>query len=145
MKTLLDLIKTNAETLTAGLLFDREDGIDQAAINYYLNAFPERQLTELAPFCLIHPLAGERSASEQTRRVALKYCFFQQDRDQALLDLDGLVTAAGPLAAPGRFPPWIKRSFTDAFGEGDNGLQPHPLYLYTITLEYFSSLIQPWR
>jgi len=147
MKSLLRDIDTVVSELTSGLAFLRESSGAKVPISSYLNAFPERKLTELAPFCLIHPGKGA-IGRERTRRVAVKFCLYQPDRATALTELDGLVTALVPLSHPGRWTPWIQSGFTDSFGDDDTGLQPHPLYFYEITLDFTTSQTshyQPWR
>ena len=148
MKALLENVQTTAAALTVGLSFLAESTEAQVGLNYHLNAFPGRKLTELAPFCLIHPLSGGIEQAERGRKVCLRYVFYQPDRAQALVELDALVAALYPLSHPGGWTPWVAREFSDSFGDEEGGMQPHPLYCYTIIIDFFASvpvLPSPWR
>lgn len=142
---LLEKVKARGEKLTAALLYQRE-GAGEVVFDYYLNVLPERTMAELAPFCLIHPGSGS-SSDKKTRRVIAVFCFKEEDRDTALGKLDQLEAALLPMAHPGGWSPWGQSTFADSFGE-DEGLQPHPLYVYKLVMTFISNetlQFTPWR
>jgi hypothetical protein len=138
MKALLEMVKTRAEALTAALRFSREGAAAEVTIDYHLNVLPARDMEELAPFCWLFPGPGS-VGKQQERHVVVMFCFKEEDRATALVKLDQLVAALPLLSHPGGWSPWSQKTFADSFGEGDAGVQPHPLYYYKIVLGFHSN------
>lgn len=149
MKELLELVRHRAMAETGGLLFARRGSGVLVAIDYHLNTVPSRKpLEDLAPFCLIAPLNGV--AGERLRRkVTVIYCLYNENRDQALVDLDTLGKAVFELSHPGKWTPWVLEKMVDHYGvDEDSGSQPHPQYYYTATLDFVAAQTKrhkPWR
>lgn len=147
MKELLELVRLRAMTATAALRFTRRLVFDPVTIDYYLNTEPPRELTDLAPFCLIMPGKGSRT-DKRVRQINVLFCLYNESREDAVTDLDLLETAAGNLSHPGCWTPWVQDRFSDFFGNADSGAQPHPLYYYSILLDFAANetlKFTPWR
>lgn len=141
MKALLELIKTRASLLTNGLVFDRRTPEEAGVLDYHLNVLAPREtgdaLEDLAPFGQIFPHGFAVGKDRRQLRVVLRICLYQEDRDQALIDLDTLAAALFPLAYPS-WPPWIQEGHSGFFGDEETGQQPHPHYLYTVQMDFVS-------
>ena len=137
IEDLLKNIRARAASLTGEHTFARKEGAD-VPITYYLNDLPAKNQESLCPMCLIFPRTGA-ARTKKHRRVELLFVLYQPDREQALADLDKLENALSMMAHPGKWSPWVQKDFTDFFGNEDNGMQPHPLYCYTISIDFESS------
>ena len=149
IKPLLDLVETRAAAITADLRFARPPEGARVAIDYHLHALPPRtKVEDQPPFALLLPGPG-RAGERSQRRVDLVFCLYNEDRAQALVDLDELEGAVFGLSHPGQWTPWVLESMTDSFGpDRESAEQPHPYYYYTVTLEFVAAQTlrhKPWR
>lgn len=136
MKELLAATKTQAIALTSGLTFLQEKPKEQVPINFHLLALPDRNLTSMAPFCVIHPVTGSLGNDQRLIRVALRFGLYQPAPAPALTELDNLVEAVWPLARRGNIPGFMVQECDDFFGVDETNQQPHPLYFYTLVLKF---------
>lgn len=147
MKVLLDLIKTRAKALTDSMTFSRHGRTSGVALDYHLNVLPAKEVTELAPFCLVGPLDGSIGTT-RSLKMSLQFCLYQENRDQAITDLENLTAPLWQLSHPGAWSPWTVKQVHDFFGAKDNGEQPHPLYFYTLHIAFENPQtlkFKPWR
>lgn len=139
MKTLLNQIRDRAAALTDPVLFNRRNPDGGATIDYHLNVEPARENdADLAPFCLILP-RGFSSKERRIQRVEVVYCLHNENRAEALDDLDQLYTTVFPLSHPGGWTPWKLENFEGYFGDRETGFQPHPTYYCTFLIEFISN------
>lgn len=146
IKTLLEKVEDRAKKLTADLRYQRE-GFGEVPLDYHLNILPSREMEEMVPFCWIFPGPGSLGRQRE-RQVVAMFCYREEDRATALTHLDDLVSALHLLAHPGGWSPWVQKSFSDSFGDGEHNQQPHPLYVYKIVLGFMhNETLQytPWR
>jgi hypothetical protein len=138
MKDLLETVRSRAQQLTDSLLFNRRQPVETVPIVYHLNVLPARDdISDLAPFGHAFPHRFASGSDKRRLRVVLRICIYQEDRDRALTELAALEAALFPLSWPS-WPPWVLESFSGVFGDDETGQQPHPLYLYTLQLDFVS-------
>ncbi len=129
MKALLEQIKTAAETLTAGALFARPEG-GMGEIVYYTPERPPKRHDpsqgEDCPSCEIVPM-GRQLVPAPGYLVHMIFLLHNDDRSQALDDLDRLQTLIDPMATR-IFPGCKLQAMENFWGDRDSGIQPHPKY-----------------
>ncbi|MBV5305565.1 MAG: hypothetical protein J0652_02605 [Desulfobulbaceae bacterium] len=96
------------------------------------------------PFCLARA-QGFALMPKRSQKIELLYALHNDDREEALEDINRLLTLLDPLASKMTcYSGWKMDSVTGWLGDKETGLQPHPEYYLWIIAEFSAQIIRTY-
>jgi hypothetical protein len=146
MIAILEQVAEIAEALTSGALFTANLG-GTTEIAYHLHTMPPKPkastVEAVVPFCLVKATGFEWHPSHRLN-VELLYCIFNEDRADAMADMERLSDLIRPLAVRGvNYPGYKLESVSGYPGEKETGLQTHPYYFLAVDLSFLAPRPRP--
>lgn len=144
MIEILQTIVTALESLLAGETFTSNAG-GSAVFVVHSHVMPPRAKTAAAdvmPFCLAK-VREFRIYPSKRQTIELIFAIYNEDRADAMDDMERLTSLIEPLAVRGRnLGGWKIADISGFPGDKDTGVQPHPEYYLTVAIDLIAPPVQ---